>query len=94
MDGGRAGAEALEVALERIQDAVAEQLALFPAEPALSGAEGTERERKLWEVQRYLAARFGASRLRRAVLAQPGAPLPEWRIGWIEESGEWKMDGK
>ena len=73
----QAGAEGLAVALERIQDAVAEQLTLFPAE--------TERERKLREVQEYLAARFGAHKLRRAVLAQPGALLPEWRVGWLEE---------
>jgi len=33
-------------------------------------------------VERYLASRFGASRLRRAVLTQPGAPLPEWRFTW------------
>lgn len=72
----RVGAQALEVTLERIQDAVAEQLTIFPAE--------NEKERKLREVQRYLAARFGAHRLRRAVLAQPGAPLPEWRVGWLD----------
>ena len=86
LDGLRwqAGAEALEVILERIQDAVAEQLSLFPAGPALSGAEGNERERKLRKVQQVLATRFGAHRLRRAVLAQPGAPLPEWRVGWLD----------
>ena len=72
----QAGAEGLAVALERIQDAVAEQLTLFLAE--------TERERKLREVQEYLTAHFGAHKLRRAVLAQPGAPLPEWRVGWLE----------
>ncbi len=72
------GATALEVTLARIQDATVEQLSLIPGE--------TERERKLHEVQRYLAARFGANRLRRAVLSQPGAPLPEWRFGWL--SGE------
>jgi protein ImuB len=65
---------ALAVTLEQIQDAVAEQMALFPLPD--------EREGKLREVERYLAARFGANRLRRAVLAQPGAPLPEWRVGW------------
>jgi len=72
----RVGAQALEVTLERIQDAVAEQLTIFPAE--------NEKERKLREVQRYLAARFGTHRLRRAVLAQPGARLPEWRVGWLD----------
>lgn len=75
----QAGAEGLAVALERIQDAVAEQLSLFPAE--------SEKERKLREVQEYLASRFGAHRLRRAVLAQPGAPLSEWQVGWLEEDG-------
>jgi hypothetical protein len=70
-----AGAQALKVVLEQIQDAVAEQLSLFPAE--------NERERKLREVQKYLAARFGPNRLRRAVLPQPSAPLPEWRAGWV-----------
>jgi nucleotidyltransferase/DNA polymerase involved in DNA repair len=72
-----APASSLAVTLAQIQDAVAEQLALFP----LQG----ERENKLREVQHYLAARFGANCLRRAVLAQPGAPLPEWRVGWLDE---------
>jgi len=76
----RAGAQALKVTLERIQDAVVEQLSLFPAE--------NERERKLQEVQQYLATRFGANRLRRAMLPQPGAPLPEWRVGWVEDNGQ------
>jgi nucleotidyltransferase/DNA polymerase involved in DNA repair len=70
----RTGTTALSVALEQIQDIVAEQLTLFPLED--------EREGKLREVQRYLAARFGANHLRRAVLAQPAAPLPEWRVDW------------
>jgi hypothetical protein len=74
----QAGAAALKVTFERIQDTVADQLSLFLGE--------TERERTLYEVQRYLSARFGANRLRRAVLSQPGAPLPEWRVGWMEES--------
>jgi nucleotidyltransferase/DNA polymerase involved in DNA repair len=69
----------LAVILEQIQDAAAEQMALFPLQDV--------REEKLCEVERYLAARFGASRLRRAVLAQPGAPLPEWRVGWQEGEG-------
>ncbi len=72
-----AAATAVDVSLEQIQDAVVEQLALFAAE--------TEREQKLKLVQRHLAARFGAHLLRRAVLAQPDAPLPEWRIGWLAE---------
>ena len=76
----RANAVALAVALEQIQDTVVEQLALFPV---LRGAQN-EQERKLREVQRYLAARFGANRLRRAIVTQPGAPLPEWRVGWLE----------
>lgn len=70
------GATALQVALERIQDSPAEQLTLFPAQ--------TEKERKLLEVQSYLQARFGANRLRRAILAHPAAPLPEWRANWLE----------
>lgn len=70
-----AGATSFTVALERIQDAVVEQLPLIASE--------AERERKLREVQSYLAARFGANRLRRAILSQPAAPLPEWRIHWI-----------
>jgi len=76
LDGMRwqASASALAVALEQIQDAVAEQLTLFPLEDDRAG--------KLREVQRYLAARFGANRLRRAVMARPGAPLPEWRATW------------
>jgi nucleotidyltransferase/DNA polymerase involved in DNA repair len=71
-------ATALQVTLEQIQDVVAEQLTLFPFED--------QRVQKLRQVQAYLVARFGANRLRRAVLAQPGAPLPEWRAGWL--SGE------
>jgi hypothetical protein len=63
------------VALEQIQDAVVEQLSFFPVQD--------EREQKLRTVQRYLAMRFGANRLRRAALTQPGAPLPEWRVGWL-----------
>jgi nucleotidyltransferase/DNA polymerase involved in DNA repair len=76
LDGMRwqAGATGLELSLEQIQDAAVEQRTLFPQEE--------ERKGKLREVERYLAARFGASRLRRAVLTQPGAPLPEWRITW------------
>ena len=74
----QAAATALAVSLAQIQDAVAEQLTLFPLED--------ERNAKLREVERYLAARFGpsftAGRLRKAVMAQPGAPLPEWRVSW------------
>jgi nucleotidyltransferase/DNA polymerase involved in DNA repair len=69
------GAVALAVILGQIQDVAVEQLTLFPVE--------NERERKLQEVQHYLAARFGGSRLRRVVLSKPGAPLPEWRINWL-----------
>jgi maltooligosyltrehalose synthase len=77
----RAGATALTVTLERIQDVVVEQLRLS------SGFHPVEnrRQEKLREVQRYLATRFGANRLQRAILSQPGAPLPEWRIGWLSE---------
>jgi hypothetical protein len=70
------GATALQVVLERIQDTPAEQLTLFPLL--------AEKERKLLEVQSYLQARFGANRLRRAILAHPAAPLPEWRTNWVE----------
>ena len=74
----QAAATALEVSLTQIQDAVAEQLTLFPLTD--------ERSAKLQEVERYLATRFGpsfkAGRLRQAMLAQPGAPLPEWRVSW------------
>lgn len=70
-----ARAVALAVGLEQIQDVVMEQLALFSL--------GNKREQKLKEVQSYLATRFGANRLRRTVLARPGAPLPEWRVGWL-----------
>jgi hypothetical protein len=76
LDGMRwqASALGLTVALKQIQDVVPEQLMLFPLD------DGNE---KLREVQRYLAARFGAARLRRAAIVQPGAPLPEWRVGWL-----------
>ncbi len=73
----QAGATALEVGLERLQDAATDQLTFFPTK--------TTRERKLYEVQEYLKARFGANRLRQAVLSQPAAPLPEWRVAWLEE---------
>jgi hypothetical protein len=75
-----AGAVAFSLLLEEIQDAVVEQLSLLPAED--------EREHKLDAVRRYLAARFGVARLRRAALVQPGAPLAEWRVGWQREEGE------
>lgn len=74
----QAAVTALAVSLAQIQDAVAEQLTLFPLED--------ERAANLQEVERYLAARFGpsfkAGRLRQAVMTQPGAPLPEWRVSW------------
>jgi len=74
----QAAVTALTVSLAQIQDAVAEQLTLFPLED--------ERATKVQEVERYLAVRFGpsfkAGRLRQAVMAQPGAPLPEWRVSW------------
>jgi hypothetical protein len=74
----QAAATAMAVSLAQIQDAVAEQLTLFPLQD--------ERAAKLQEVERYLAARFGPSfvsgRLRQAEMAQPGAPLPEWRVSW------------
>lgn len=73
-EGQPAGIAGLAVALEQIQDAVPQQLALFSLQD--------ERGAQVQEVQRYLATRFGANRLRRAVLTQPRAPLPEWRIGW------------
>jgi nucleotidyltransferase/DNA polymerase involved in DNA repair len=74
-----AAAVALEVTLEQIQDAVPEQLSLFPGQAA--------REQKVDEVRRYLVNRFGANHLRRAALVQPGAPLPEWRVGWTDDAG-------
>jgi nucleotidyltransferase/DNA polymerase involved in DNA repair len=75
-----APAIALSVKLGQIQDTVVEQLSLFPVK--------NKREQKLREVQRYLVTRFGAARLRRAILSQPGAPLPEWRVGWLEGDDE------
>jgi nucleotidyltransferase/DNA polymerase involved in DNA repair len=90
----RTPAVTLTVALEQIQEVVVEQLSLFPSlrqgRRQHAGQGGgrdeleSERERKLQEVQRYLEARFGANRLRRVVLAQPGAPLPEWRADWLD----------
>ena len=85
----RGGITGLSVTLSQIQDAVAQQLTLFPL---TDGAFEDEKKEKLREVERYLAARFGASpfgngRLRRAVMAQPGAPLPEWRVSWQAGDG-------
>jgi hypothetical protein len=104
LDGVRwlAPASALEVALEQIQDAVAEQLAFFPDVGAglssrgpgyfegspVTRARPNERDRKLHEVERYLSNRFGANHLRRVALVQPGAPLPEWRVGWSSEEAQ------
>jgi protein ImuB len=66
-----AAATGLAVALSQVQDALPEQTTLFPLQD--------EHELRLREVQRYLVSRFGANRLRRSLLAQPDAPLPEWR---------------
>jgi protein ImuB len=88
-----APATALAVRLEQIEDVVIEQLTFFPAEDERE----RQRHRRLREAQRYLAARFGANCLRRAALLQPGAPLPEWRVGWIDApnvpSGEGPDEG-
>lgn len=81
----RSAATGVAVTLTQIQDAVVEQLSLFPLQDP--------RQEKLREVERYLASRFGASPfmtpasgsgglLRRPMMVRPGAPLPEWRIGW------------
>jgi hypothetical protein len=75
-----APASELRVTLGQIQEAVLEQLSFLP------GEEGGED--KLREVQRYLAGRFGANCLQRAILAQPNAPLPEWRVGWDAADSE------
>jgi protein ImuB len=80
----QAAATGLAVSLAQIQDAVAEQLTLFPLE---GDALASERRQKLQDVEHYLATRFGApaftsGRLRRPVLDQPDAPLPEWRVTW------------
>lgn len=82
------GVTALAVSLAQIQDAVPEQLTLFPLDDQSLEVSSSK---KLQEVERYLTTRFGTSvfggrRLRRAALTQPGAPLPEWRIGW--QTGE------
>ena len=69
-----APAVAMHVALEGIQDAVFEQLAMFEAD--------RQRDDQLRQAQRYLATRFGENRLKRAAVVHPNAPLPEWRIGW------------
>ena len=86
----RTGAVGLTVVLDLLQDSVVEQFTLFSATSLRQTRSshsskvgiGDERKQKLQEVQRYLAARFGAERLWRVVLAQPGAPLPEWRVNW------------
>jgi protein ImuB len=82
---GAIGVSALEIALEELQDATGahtlgamEQLSFLPTGPAEAG------EDELRQVQRYLAARFGASCLRRAIVQHPRAPQAEWRVGWVE----------
>ena len=68
----------VSVALEQIQDAVLQQLSFVP--------DPDERSQKLHQIQRYLTARFGRSRLWQAALVHPNAPLAEWRIGsWSSE---------
>ena len=74
------GIVALSVDIGQIQDAIPEQLTLFPLE-------GEGKQDKLEEVERYLVTRFGglpdgSCRLRRPLLSHPGAPLPEWRVSW------------
>jgi hypothetical protein len=76
------GVTGLTVVLADIQDVVPQQMRLFPLDDKAHEQQG---EQRLHEVQRYLTRRFGVSagdHLRRAVLAQPGAPLPEWRVAW------------
>jgi hypothetical protein len=75
LDGmqGRTGITEVVVTLEQIQDAVLEQLSLFP--------DPDEHARKLRQIQAYLSMRFGASRLWEAALVHPDAPLAEWRVG-------------
>jgi nucleotidyltransferase/DNA polymerase involved in DNA repair len=87
----QAAASALTVTLEQIQDTVAEQLRLFSLEDVAPVAQTiphhheaqSEEPASLREVQRYLASRFKTLSLQRAIIAQPGAPLPEWRIAWL-----------
>jgi hypothetical protein len=86
---GAGGVSALEIALEDLQDATGshalwamEQLSFLPTGPAEAGDD------KLRPVQRYLAARFGASCLRRAIVLHPHAPLAEWRVGLAEIEDE------
>jgi len=76
---GMASITDVSVVLEQIQDAVLEQLSLF--------LDPDERARKLHQIQSYLTARFGASRLWQAALVHPNAPLAEWRIG------DWQSEG-
>jgi nucleotidyltransferase/DNA polymerase involved in DNA repair len=76
---GRVGIAEVAVTLEQIQDAVLEQLSLFP--------DPDEHTRKLRQIQAYLSMRFGASRLWEAALVHPDAPLAEWRIGSQRDEG-------
>jgi nucleotidyltransferase/DNA polymerase involved in DNA repair len=73
----RTGIMSVTITLAQICDAPIEQLALFPTE--------SDNARALHRVQRYLTARFGAGKLRRASLAYPRAPLPEWRVAWYDD---------
>jgi hypothetical protein len=76
----QAGAVTLRVDLNRFQDLSGEQLSLFPQQ--------ADREKKLLGIKQYLSDRLGASRLLRASLVQPYAPLPEWRVSWLAEEGK------
>ena len=66
----------LQVTLDKIQDSQAAQLTHCPSL--------IEKERQLSDIHRYVLTRFGANRLRQAILARPSAPLPEWRANWVE----------
>jgi hypothetical protein len=76
-DARRTGITSVTVTLAQVRDAPIEQLALFPTEH--------DNARALSRVQRYLTARFGPGKLRRASWARPYAPLPEWRVAWHDE---------
>ena len=75
----RTGITGIKITFDKIRDMTANQLRLFPVED--------DREIRLRQVQQQLAARFGSQCLRKAIMVQPLAPLPEWRIAW--ETGEY-----
>jgi hypothetical protein len=69
-----AAVERLELELAGVEPAVGQQLPLFVPQAARTARLG-------WQLAR-LALTFGEDRVRKVVVTDPDAPLPEKRWGW------------